>query len=79
MTTTASFNGLRWASDRYSDGTWRAYAWWKTVEETPDIVAECDADTEALAFDGLRAAICRNYKRPNTTVENEVGSKLVKA
>jgi hypothetical protein len=72
-TKTIELVGIRWASDRYADGRWRAYAWLAQPEGTPPIFAEVNAETSDNAFEGLRAALCRHFRKPQASIVNELG------
>lgn len=68
-------NGLRWATDRLADGTWRAYAWW--VNQSQWISADATGPTELAALDALRQTLCKNHRRPDGPLTNERGERIL--
>jgi hypothetical protein len=60
--TVRDFGNLRWSTDRYAGGLWRAYAWIAGRESpTPFLWSEGHAD-ELAALDGIRLEILRYYR-----------------
>jgi hypothetical protein len=77
QTTAVEWSNVRWATDRFSDGTWRAYAWQSAPEGTPPIFAEVNGETELAALDGLRVALLARIKRPtDRTLTNDRGDRI---
>lgn len=77
-TNTVELKNITWTTDRYSDGTYRAYAWQTTVA-TGETIAEADGTTAQEALRGLHGKLCRVLrKNADSTLVSSNGDKLSK-